>query len=99
MPALVRPALREVRSRLFDSARWAGYRPRGDDIIMLADHFLRRFAAETGQQKKRLSAAATAKLRAYHWPGNVRELRNLAERLAILVPGDTVERSTRSCPR
>ena len=34
MTALVRPPLREVRSRLFDSARWAGYRPRPDDIII-----------------------------------------------------------------
>jgi len=34
MTTLVRPALREVRSRLFDSARWAGYRPRPDDIII-----------------------------------------------------------------
>jgi aryl sulfotransferase len=34
MGTLARPALREVRSRIFDSARWAGYRPRSDDIIV-----------------------------------------------------------------
>jgi len=34
MTALVRPPLRQVRSRFFDSARWAGYRPRADDIII-----------------------------------------------------------------
>jgi aryl sulfotransferase len=34
MTALVRPALREVRSRIFDSARWAGYQPRPDDIVI-----------------------------------------------------------------
>jgi aryl sulfotransferase len=34
MPKLVRPALCEVRTRVFDSARWAGYRPRPDDIIV-----------------------------------------------------------------
>ncbi|HYI11085.1 MAG TPA: sigma-54 dependent transcriptional regulator [Thermoanaerobaculia bacterium] len=66
-------------------------RARGNDIVLLAEHFLRRFAAETGQPKKKLSAGAAAKLRAYHWPGNVRELRNLAERLAILLPGETIE--------
>jgi two-component system nitrogen regulation response regulator NtrX len=66
-------------------------RARGNDIVLLAEHFLRRFAAETGQPKKKLSAGAAAKLRAYHWPGNVRELRNVAERLAILLPGDTIE--------
>jgi aryl sulfotransferase len=34
MPSLIRPPLREVRSRVFDSARWAGYRPRSDDIVI-----------------------------------------------------------------
>jgi two-component system nitrogen regulation response regulator NtrX len=66
-------------------------RARGNDIILLAEHFLRRFAAETGQPRKRLSAGAAAKLRGYHWPGNVRELRNVIERVAILTPGETVE--------
>ncbi len=66
-------------------------RSRGSDIVLLAEHFLRRFAAETGQPKKKLSAGAAAKLRGYHWPGNVRELRNVIERLAILLPGDAIE--------
>ena len=66
-------------------------RARGNDIVLLAEHFLRRFAAETGQPKKKLSAGAAAKLRAHHWPGNVRELRNVIERLAILLPGETIE--------
>src|SRR5215212_6124170 len=66
-------------------------RARGNDVVLLAEHFLRRFAAETGQQKKKLSPGAAAKLKAYHWPGNVRELRNVAERLAILLPGETIE--------
>ena len=66
-------------------------RARGNDMVLLAEHFLRRFAAETGQPKKRLSPGAAAKLKAYHWPGNVRELRNVAERLAILLPGETIE--------
>jgi two-component system nitrogen regulation response regulator NtrX len=66
-------------------------RARGNDVVLLAEYFLRRFAAETGQPKKKLSAAAATKLKSYHWPGNVRELRNVAERLAILLQGDTVE--------
>jgi two-component system, NtrC family, nitrogen regulation response regulator NtrX len=66
-------------------------RARGNDVALLAEHFLRRFAAETGQPKKRLSNGAIAKLRAYPWPGNVRELRNVIERLAILIEGDTIE--------
>ncbi len=66
-------------------------RARGNDIVLLAEHFLRRFAAEAAQPKKKLSAGAAAKLKAYHWPGNVRELRNVIERLAILLPGDAIE--------
>ena len=65
-------------------------RTRGDDIVLLAEHFLLRFAAETGRRGKRLSAGAAAKLKAYSWPGNVRELRNVIERLAILLPADTI---------
>ncbi len=66
-------------------------RARGNDVIVLAEYFLRRFAAETGSARKRLSAAGGAKLKSYQWPGNVRELRNVIERLAILVPGDTID--------
>jgi len=65
-------------------------RNRASDVVLLAEHFLRRFAAETGAPKKRLSSGAAAKLKAYHWPGNVRELRNVIERLAILLPGETI---------
>ncbi|HKS21987.1 MAG TPA: sigma-54 dependent transcriptional regulator [Thermoanaerobaculia bacterium] len=66
-------------------------RARGNDVVLLAEHFLRRFAAETGTLRKKLSAGAATKLRAYHWPGNVRELRNVIERLAILLKNDTIE--------
>lgn len=67
-------------------------RERGDDVSLLAGHFLRRFAAETGRKPKRLAPSAAALLRNYSWPGNVRELRNLIERLTILVPGEIIER-------
>ena len=66
-------------------------RTRGNDVALLAEHFLRRFAAEAGVTRKKLSAGAATKLKLYHWPGNVRELRNVIERLAILLPGDTIE--------
>jgi two-component system nitrogen regulation response regulator NtrX len=66
-------------------------RNRTNDVILLAEYFLRRFAAETGSPRKKLSAGAGTKLRAYHWPGNVRELRNVIERLAILLPQETIE--------
>jgi len=66
-------------------------RARGNDVILLAEYFLRRFAAETGMPKKRLSSGAASKLRAYPWPGNVRELRNVVERIAILTKGESIE--------
>src|SRR5688500_11964236 len=66
-------------------------RVRGNDVVLLAEHFLRRSAAETRASKKKLSSGAASKLRAYDWPGNVRELRNVVERMAILVPHDTIE--------
>ncbi len=66
-------------------------RERGADIQLLADYFLRRFAAETGRRPKRLSADAMGRLRMYDWPGNVRELRNLMERLTILHEGEIVD--------
>src|SRR5437764_2269040 len=66
-------------------------RERGNDVVLLAEYFLRRFAAESGMPHKRLSAGAKSKLRAYHWPGNVRELRNVIERIAILGKSETIE--------
>jgi two-component system nitrogen regulation response regulator NtrX len=66
-------------------------RDRGNDIVLVAEHFLRRFAAEAGTRKKRLSAGAASKLKAHDWPGNVRELRNVMERLAILHPGERID--------
>jgi two-component system nitrogen regulation response regulator NtrX len=66
-------------------------RERGNDVVLLADHFLRRFAAEAARPRKRLSSAAVNALKSYSWPGNVRELRNLMERLTILTPEEVIE--------
>jgi two-component system, NtrC family, nitrogen regulation response regulator NtrX len=66
-------------------------RARGNDVLLLAEHFLRRFAAETGKRPKTLTSSAASALRQYPWPGNVRELRNLMERLTILVPADSID--------
>jgi two-component system nitrogen regulation response regulator NtrX len=66
-------------------------RARGNDVTLLAEHFLRRFAAETGTPKKRLSSGAERKLLGYPWPGNVRELRNVIERIGILSKGEVVK--------
>ncbi|MFL5507655.1 MAG: sigma-54-dependent transcriptional regulator [Gemmatimonadales bacterium] len=58
-------------------------RERADDVLILAEHFLRQYAAKYGRSVRRLSAEAQGLLRAYPWPGNVRELSHVMER-AIL---------------
>ena len=59
-------------------------RARGNDILLLAQHFLGRFAAQTQKSVQGLSPAAAEKLMAYPWPGNVRELQNAIERAVAL---------------
>jgi two-component system response regulator AtoC len=59
-------------------------RDRGEDILLLADHFLKSFGVSLNKATRRLSRAARQKLMSYHWPGNVRELRNVIERALIL---------------
>ena len=55
-------------------------RERKSDMLLLADHFLEKFAREHGQRIKRISTTAIDMLASYHWPGNVRELENIIER-------------------
>lgn len=59
-------------------------RDRGEDVLLLAEHFLSAFAPALNKKIKSLSRAARQKLTAHHWPGNVRELRNVIERALIL---------------
>lgn len=65
-------------------------RQRGDDVLLLAQHFLRNFCQARGRKAPKLSAAAKQKLTAHNWPGNIRELRNLMERVAYLTDEPTV---------
>ncbi|MBI5267825.1 MAG: sigma-54-dependent Fis family transcriptional regulator [candidate division Zixibacteria bacterium] len=58
-------------------------RERREDIPLLCDHFLRRFAIETGSSPKRMSGEALAFLDRLLFPGNIRELKNLMERANI----------------
>lgn len=58
-------------------------RERGDDILLLARHFLKRFA-KSSRRNATLNESATAKLLAYPWPGNVRELENCIEQALAL---------------
>ena len=62
-------------------------REREDDILILADHFLRKLAERMGRSKAGLSEQARQLLLVHHWPGNIRELQNAIERALILADG------------
>jgi DNA-binding NtrC family response regulator len=61
----------------------APLRERGDDVMLLAEHFLKELNVRHGTDRE-FSHAARQTLRQYHWPGNVRELKNAIERAYIL---------------
>ncbi len=63
-------------------------RDRGEDSVLLAEHFLERFRRELKKPKLRLAQNALSAIRSYHWPGNVRELQNVIERATILHEGE-----------
>lgn len=69
-------------------------RARGEDIMLLAEHFAATFAAEMALPAPRFTARARALLMAHPWPGNVRELKNAVERTVLRFGGagiDTVD--------
>src|SRR5271157_4244050 len=59
-------------------------RERGEDVLLLAGHFLRMFLAKMNKHVNGIAPAARHKLLSHRWPGNVRELRNAIERALIL---------------
>lgn len=59
-------------------------RARGNDVLLLAQHFVRDFAKKSGKEVVGLSESVAERLLAYDWPGNVRELRNAMERAVAL---------------
>jgi DNA-binding NtrC family response regulator len=62
-------------------------RDRGNDVNLLADHFLDKFSREFNKPGLELSVEARDLLAHYRWPGNVRELQNAMERAVILADG------------
>jgi len=66
-------------------------RDRRSDIPLLADHFLRRYAAENDKHVEGLTSEALEALVSYHWPGNVRELENAIERAVVMTNGILVD--------
>jgi two-component system response regulator AtoC len=62
-------------------------RLRGNDVLLLAQHFLEKFSREFTKPGLELSDDANERLLRYRWPGNVRELQNTLERAVILADG------------
>lgn len=66
-------------------------RERGDDVLLLAQHFLEHFSGRLKRRFDRVSPEAARALTRYAWPGNVRELRNVIERAVLLEEGPVLE--------
>nr|WP_294550785.1 sigma-54 dependent transcriptional regulator [uncultured Rhodopila sp.] len=65
-------------------------RDRGDDVLLIARHFLTQFAREEHRRFRGFSPAAEATLTAYPWPGNVRQLQNVVRNIVVLHDADLV---------
>jgi two-component system NtrC family response regulator/two-component system response regulator HydG len=68
-------------------------RERGNDIALLAQHFLSKYAAANGKDVRGMSDAALGMLLRHPWPGNVRELENAIERAVVLADAPTLDPS------
>src|SRR3954447_25766889 len=72
-------------------------RDRREDVLPLAQHFIRKYNEENGRTvAENLAPEVLALLEAYSWPGNVRELENAVERAVVIAPGNEI---TRECLR
>jgi formate hydrogenlyase transcriptional activator len=65
-------------------------RERVDDVPVLVEYLVERFAKSAGKRITRIEKRTMALLRAYDWPGNVRELQNVIERAVVLCEGETL---------
>jgi two-component system response regulator HydG len=65
-------------------------RARGDDVLLLASHYLQKFARSMQRDLKRLGPDAIVALREYDWPGNVRELEHAIEHAVVLAQRDVI---------
>ena len=64
-------------------------REREDDILMLVEYFVQRYARKAGKSIRTIEKRTLERLQAYNWPGNIRELQNVVERSVILSAADT----------
>ena len=66
-------------------------RDRGEDVLLLARHFMREFSRKFQKGFRDFTPEAVTALLAYPWPGNVRELKNLIERVVLLEEGELID--------
>lgn len=66
-------------------------RDRNNDILLLIQHFVAKFAKTLGKPTPRFSDNALRVLKNYHWPGNVRELENVIQRLVVMTDSEMIE--------
>jgi len=66
-------------------------RERGDDILLLARHFITKYAREMDRPAPKLADKALQLLKSYAWPGNVRELENLIQRLVVMTDREIID--------
>jgi PAS domain S-box-containing protein len=64
-------------------------RKRREDIPMLVEYFVKRYAEKAGKQIRKIDTNTLERCQSYAWPGNIRELQNIVERSVILCSGDT----------
>jgi formate hydrogenlyase transcriptional activator len=64
-------------------------RKRSEDIPLLVEYFIGRFATESGKNIRHIGKETLEQLQGYQWPGNIRELQNVVERAVILSETDT----------
>jgi len=68
-------------------------RDRRQDVLPLAQHFIRKYNAENSRQvSEHIAPEVLSLLENYYWPGNVRELENAIERAVVIAPGDEISR-------
>ncbi len=66
-------------------------RQRVEDIPLLAEHFLKKYATRMQKNVRAFAPAALEQLAGHSWPGNVRELENSMQRAIVVAPGDTIQ--------
>jgi len=74
-------------------------RERGNDVLLLANHFLANLSGSNSNNVYRFSAEAEKAMLNYHWPGNVRELQNMVSRAFYLTTGQTIQRADLPIPK